>query len=167
MKIGWIKRLAAPLLVMAALSACQSPYYERGYARPVYAAAPTCDSYDYAPPRECYQRPRYKRSTYYREAYQPPVRVRKAAQYDCAPVYDRPARSSYRSARAPRNCSPAAPVRQPRGYRYVGERPALTCGPIDYGDYRRYRPVRESYRTARYRAPRQSYRSRRDTTCCY
>ncbi len=161
MMIIWVKRLAIPLLAVGALSACQGPYYQRGYAQPTYAAAPTCDSYQYAPPKHCYQRERYRRPSYERPARRPVEYVRRPAQSDCVESY-RPARSAYRQARAPRDCAPI--YRQPRGYRYVGERPPAPCGPT-YD--RRYRSAYNEYRPARYREPRRSYRRSRDTSCCY
>lgn len=135
MMIQWVGKMALPLLALTILSACQPAPYRGGYARSTYAAAPSCGAGQYAPPASCYQRPA-------RYASPPP---------SCAPA-------TYRSSRPVSNC---APVYRQRAYRYVAERHAPSCGPVQAG---RYRPLRPDYlpypsqRPTRYRPVRGYYR---------
>lgn len=168
MMASWIRGWALPLLAMAFLSACQAPPgYREGYARPTYAAAPSCDPYQYAPPRDCYQRPVRRAARSYcapGDRCQEQVRYR-APRSSCEPAY-RSQRSSFRYARAPSRCAPAY---RPRTYRYVGERVAPACGPTYRRSYQRYRPAYDydTYRPPRYRQVSQYYRSDRNSSCCY
>jgi len=159
----WVKGLAIPLLLTAALSACQGPALQRGNVQPTYAAAPTCESYQFAPPRDCYQRERFRRPSFERPVRRQVEYVRRPVQHDCVQP-SRPTRSSFRQARAPRDCAPV--VRERRSYRFVGERPLATCRPTFD---QRVRPARDEFRSARYREPRRSFRRSRsrDTSCCY
>ncbi len=167
----------------AAPSLCDQVAAPRSYyQQPVrYAAPSACDdyvrpartSYHYArasQPDAAYRPRSYRRTSERyvapcgsapRSSYQQPARY--AAPSACDD-YARPARTSYRYARA---SQPDAAYR-PRGYRRTSERFEASCGPAPRRSYRSARPSYDVYRPTRYRTTRvrQEQRYARGT-CCY